>query len=190
MLVLGSVPFANPVGTVGSTDLCNGADKQPRVSLRKQERRAFPQPENGMIVEEPSILNPHPLEFERFLYASVGKDRNDYIVTVLTTFARLGLDPWKETAKLVAMERDPARLRLGLLLARFRDVPALASGHARIAGELSMLLPDSPSAGLALQRTRAISTGLSGLGGTFWMTLAIVVVVLHMLLLASAGSGD
>ncbi|MBL4930181.1 hypothetical protein [Fuscibacter oryzae] len=24
----------------------------------------------------PNLLNPHPLEFERFLYASVGEDRN------------------------------------------------------------------------------------------------------------------
>lgn len=30
---------------------------------------------------EPNALNPHPAEFERFLYASVGEDRNGYVVT-------------------------------------------------------------------------------------------------------------
>jgi hypothetical protein len=51
-----------------------------------------------MTMAAPNVLNPHPPEFERFLYASVGEDRNGYVVTVLSTLARLGLDPWKETA--------------------------------------------------------------------------------------------
>jgi hypothetical protein len=34
-------------------------------------------------------------------------------VTVLSTLARLGLDPWKETAELVALGRDAARSAVG-----------------------------------------------------------------------------
>lgn len=60
----------------------------------------------------PNALKPYPPEFERFLYASVGEDRNGHVVTVLSTLARLGLDPWKETAHLVALGRDAARDRL------------------------------------------------------------------------------
>ena len=93
---------------------------------------------------DPNVLNPHPPEFDRFLHASVGEDRNGYVVTVLSTLARLGLDPWKETAELVTLGRDAARARLGTLLARFRDVPALASDHGRIARDLSQLLPGNP----------------------------------------------
>ncbi len=55
-----------------------------------------------------SLLNPHPPDFERFLYATVGQDRNGYAVTVLSTLARLGLDPWNETAELVALGREAA----------------------------------------------------------------------------------
>ena len=86
-----------------------------------------------MTMADPNVLNPHPPEFDRFLYASVGEDRNGYVVTVLSTLARLGLDPWKETAELVALGRDAARSRLGTLLARFRDVPTLESDHGRVA---------------------------------------------------------
>ena len=65
----------------------------------------------------PNVLNPHPTEFDRFLQAYVGEDQNGYAVTVLSTLARLGLDPWKETAELVTMGRDDAQARLGTLLA-------------------------------------------------------------------------
>ncbi|GHF75345.1 hypothetical protein [Seohaeicola zhoushanensis] len=33
---------------------------------------------------QPNVLNPHPPEFERFLYAPVGQDRNGHVVTVLS----------------------------------------------------------------------------------------------------------
>ncbi len=46
-----------------------------------------------MTMADPNVLNPHPPEFERFLHASVGEDRNGYFVTVLSALARLGLDP-------------------------------------------------------------------------------------------------
>jgi hypothetical protein len=62
-----------------------------------------------MTMADPNVLNPHPPEFERFLYASVGEDRNGYVVTVLSALARLGLDPWAETADLVTLGRDAAR---------------------------------------------------------------------------------
>lgn len=100
-----------------------------------------------MTMAKPNVLNPHPPEFERFLYASVGEDRNGYVVTVLSTLARLGLDPWKETAELVTLGHDAARARLGTLLARFRDVPTLASDHGRVARDLSHLLPEGPTPG-------------------------------------------
>ncbi|SEO18158.1 hypothetical protein SAMN04488011_12113, partial [Palleronia pelagia] len=41
---------------------------------------------------DPSVLNPHPPEFDRFLQASVGEDRNGYAVTVLSTLARSCLE--------------------------------------------------------------------------------------------------
>ena len=100
---------------------------------------------------DPNVLNPHPPEFDRFLHASVGEDRNGYAVTVLSTLARLGLDPWKETAELVMLGHAAAQARLGTLLARFRDVPALASDHGWVARDLSQLLPEGTASG-TLQR--------------------------------------
>lgn len=133
-------------------------------------------------------LNPHPPEFERFLYASVGEDRTGSAVTVLSTLARLGLDPWTETADLVALGRDAARARLGLLLSRFRDVPALGHDHGSVARELSLLLPDGPP---RYSPTQAAAKGrLIFSNGAIWAILAIAFIVVQMLFIGTPGSGE
>ncbi|KRS12700.1 hypothetical protein XM53_08900 [Roseovarius atlanticus] len=142
-----------------------------------------------MTMTEPDVLNPHPPEFERFLYASVGEDRNGYVVTVLSTFARLDLDPWMETAELVRLKRDAAQKRLGTLLARFRDVPTLASDHDSVARDLSQLLPEGPVSGYTTRATSIAADAHPGLSGVIWVVLSIVFVILPMLILAGSGAG-
>ncbi|MBM1218630.1 hypothetical protein JQU17_00360 [Ponticoccus sp. SC2-23] len=133
-----------------------------------------------------NALNPHPPEFERFLYASVGEDRNGSVVTVLSTLARLGLDPWIETAELATLGRNAARSRLNTLLERFRDVPALASDHGRVAQDLSQLLPDGNKPGTDKDDAPAAS----GRPGLIWVMLAIVFVLFQVLFLGGSGSGE
>ncbi|PRY84362.1 hypothetical protein [Donghicola tyrosinivorans] len=137
-----------------------------------------------------NVLNPHPPEFERFLYASVGEDRNGFAVTVLSTLARLGLDPWKETAELVKLGRDDARARLGTLLTCFRDVPALASDHGKVARDLSQLLPEGQTSG-SLKRAASTVTGdRPGTSGAIWAVLAIVFLLFQMFMVDGSGSGE
>jgi len=136
------------------------------------------------------VLKPHPPEFERFLHASVGEDRNGYVVTVLSTLARLGLDPWKETAELVTLGRDEARARLGTLLARFRDVPTLASDHRRVARDLSQLLPEAPTSGTLNRAASAVADGRPGTSGAIWAVLAIIFALSQVFLVGGSGSGE
>jgi hypothetical protein len=138
----------------------------------------------------PDVLNPHPPEFERFLYASVGEDRNGYVVTVLSAFARLGLDPWAETADLAALGRDAARSRLGKLLARFRDVPALACDHGRVARDLSQLLPECRSPDAVKRAASSVAAGHPGMSGVIWTVLAIIFVLFQVLIFGGSGSGQ
>jgi hypothetical protein len=143
-----------------------------------------------MTMADLSVLNPHPPEFERFLYASVGEDRNGYVVTVLSTLARLSLDPWKETADLVAVGRDAARARLGTLLARFRDVPALASDHGKIARDLSQLLPEERASGSLKRAATSVAVVRPGTSGSIWGVLAIILVLFQMFMVYGSGSGE
>jgi hypothetical protein len=189
MLVPGTKPAATFTGAVARTDLCKGDETDLRVSFKKQGRSAFLQPRNGMTMADPNVLNPHPPEFDRFLYASVGEDRNGYVVTVLSTLARLGLDPWKETAELVALGRVAARSRLGTLLARFRDVPTLESDHGRVAGDLSQLLPESPPSQTLKRTASTVSDSRLGKGGAIWTILTIVFLLYLVASTVGSGSG-
>ncbi len=137
-----------------------------------------------------NVLNPHPPEFDRFLHASVGEDRNGYVVTVLSTLARLGLDPWEETAELVTLGRDDARARLEALLARFRDVPALASDHGRVARDLSQLLPDGRTSGTLKRTASTAAGGRPGKSGAIWTVLAIIFVLFQMFMVGGSGSDE
>ena len=143
-----------------------------------------------MKMAETNILNPRPPEFDRFLHATVGEDRNGYAVTVLSTLARLGLDPWKETAELVTLGRDAARARLGTLLARFRDVPALASDHGRIARDLSQLLPEGRTPGSPKRAASTAGAGRPGTSGAIWAVLAIIFALFQMFMVGGSGSGE
>jgi hypothetical protein len=129
---------------------------------------------------QPGVLNAHPPKFEQFLYQSVGEDRNGNLVTVLSALARLGLDPWAETADLATLEREAARTRLATLLERFRDVPTLARDHGKVARDLSQLLPESSTATDGHPRTSSV----------IWPILAIVFVVFQMLTFGGSGSGQ
>ena len=144
-----------------------------------------------MNMAELNVLNPHPPEFERFLYASVGEDRNGYVVTVLSTLARLGLDPWEETAELVTLGRSAAHARLGALLARFRDVPTLASEHGRVARDLSRLLPEAPTSGVLKRVASTAGDGRPGTSGAIWAVLAIIFALFQMFMVGgSGGAGE
>ena len=143
-----------------------------------------------MTMATPNVLNPHPPEFERFLYASVGEDRNGYVVTVLSTLARLGLDPWKEAAELVALGRDAAQARLGTRLARFRDVPALASDHGRVARDLSQLLPEGRMVRSVKRGALLSADGRPGTSRAIWALFAIIFVLFQVVMLVGSGSGE
>jgi len=131
-------------------------------------------------------LHPDGPELEPFLYATVGEDRNGSRVTVLSALARLGLDPWNEAAELAALGRDAARTRLGLLLARFFDVPALRADHGAVARELTQLLPEKMS------RSGAAATtgGPAKNSGVLWAGLAVLMVLGQALFAYVMGPDD
>ncbi|MDW3118029.1 MAG: hypothetical protein R8G60_09780 [Roseovarius pacificus] len=138
----------------------------------------------------PNVLNPHPPEFERFLYASVGEDRNGSLVTVLSTLARLGLDPWQEAAELVTLGRDAARSRLETLLARFRDVPTLTSDHRRVAQDLSQLLPERQTSGSLQPVASTAADGRPGKNGVIWAVLTIIFLLFQIFMIGGTGAGE
>ncbi|MDO6756122.1 hypothetical protein [Phaeobacter inhibens] len=142
----------------------------------------------GKAMSAPGILHPHNPEFDRFLQASVGEDRNGNTVTVLSTLARLDLEPWDEAAALSALGQEAAGSRLEKLLSRFRDVPALRQQHGHVARKLTSLLPKRR------QRIAVISGAATKepakVSGVIWAVLAILFLVMQIMLAGAPGSGQ
>ncbi len=124
---------------------------------------------------------------DRFLHASVGDDRNGNPVTVLSTFARLGLDPWEEASDLARLTPDKARLRLGGQLGRFRDVAASGSG-ATVQRLLDLLpqMASNPGRG----GVSSASTVTSSRFGPILAIGSVIVLLAQAILGNSGGSGD
>lgn len=123
---------------------------------------------------DPKILNPHPPGFDRFLSASFGEDRNGHGVTVLSALARRDFVPWQEIVELGILGRDAARMRLGTLLARFPDVPALTSGHGGVVRDLSHLLPYGRKPDSLKQGALTAANSRPDTSGVIWSMLAII----------------
>jgi hypothetical protein len=86
-------------------------------------------------------------EFGDFLYAPVGAEGNDMPVSVLSTLARLNVDPWKEAAELSKLPRELARQRLASLIERLPKAGWAQTNSDAIAGRLVEYLPQELPAG-------------------------------------------
>jgi hypothetical protein len=137
----------------------------------------------------PSVgtLHPHKPEFDPFLQAYIGEDRNGNAVTVLSALARLELEPWEEAAALMALEKRAACSRLETRLSQFRDVPALKQDCSSIAIELIRLLPKRR------KRLAAVPSGTehgtAPYSGLIWAALTILFLTLQLILVGAPGSG-
>jgi hypothetical protein len=103
--------------------------------LARHEKRR-----NPVIAMTPSdSAFPMRPEFNDFLFASIGEEKNEMRVSVLSALARLDIDPWREAASLSGLSRKPATERLAALLARLPSSTQLDAGAT--AGRLIGLLP-------------------------------------------------
>jgi hypothetical protein len=80
-------------------------------------------------------------EFNDFLYAPIGAERNEMPLSVLSALARLHLDPWEEAAELSELPKDTATQRLASLIARLPGGRWAPAECGAIADRLIEFLP-------------------------------------------------
>jgi hypothetical protein len=89
-----------------------------------------------------SVIPKSPLgsEFDQFLFAPLGEDRNGLPLSVVSLLARLDLDPWQEAENLAALSAEAAARRLARSLDTLTD-PVLrpADSQATILRLLALL---------------------------------------------------
>jgi hypothetical protein len=82
-------------------------------------------------------------EFNDFLYAPIGVERNEMPLSVLSALARLNVDPWDEAAELSELPKNTAAQRLASLIGRLPRGRWAQADCGVIADRLIELLPHS-----------------------------------------------
>ena len=95
-------------------------------------------------------------EFDAFLFAPVGDDKNGMVLSVLSALARSNVDPWLEAASLAQLPEHTAIERLTSLIAALPDGPSVRRDPARIAARLIALLPRGANSETTCQTLRSV----------------------------------
>ena len=82
-------------------------------------------------------------EFNAFLHAAIGEEKNGMELSVASALARFGMDPWQEAARLASLPKQLAIDGLGQFLDRMPEDQWQRSGTASIAARLVTLLPQA-----------------------------------------------
>jgi hypothetical protein len=115
-------------------------------------------------------------EFDPFLFASIGDERDGPLLSVVSALARLDVDPWNEAASLARMPRDRAKQRLTFLIASLPNCATTGLAPEIAAARLIALLPQAESVNTAAAAT------LRPVAANSWSGLFIGLAVLALLL--------
>jgi hypothetical protein len=122
-------------------------------------------------------------EFDDFLFAPVGEERNGMLLSVLSALARLDIDPWQEAAKLADLPGETATQRLTSLIAALPDEPSAHRDPLRIATRLIALLPSRPLPDIP---ARGTSLGAGALPKT-WPVIYLISYAIFMMAIIWGG---
>ena len=86
-------------------------------------------------------LSPLGSEFDNFLFAPIGEDKNGMLLSVVSALARLDVDPWQEADELARLPREAAIARLASWIAALPEDRRRHPDPGKIAGRLIALLP-------------------------------------------------
>lgn len=119
-------------------------------------------------------------EFNDFLFALVGEEKNGMQLTVLSALVRLGFDPWREAARLSELTEEAATSALAVAISALPEGEWTGSNSRSLAVRLVDRLPKhvSPSAkslpGNSIGNQKPKSMAQKWL---VWIALAIAVLV-------------
>ncbi len=121
-------------------------------------------------------------EFEPFLLATIGEEKNGMPLSVLSALARQDIDPWQEAADLARMPKEAAKRRLATLMAGFATRQLSVPDPGATPSRLIALLPRS--AVTAITSGKVVGK-IAVPTGTVPQSRAIIIIILINLLLLS-----
>jgi hypothetical protein len=97
------------------------------------------------LTSRPPIRALRP-DLDKFLFATVGEETNGIPLSVVSAFARLGVDPWEEAGRLSVLSRDEAAEQLARLIAETPGRSRALAEAREVARPLVVLLPNHDTA--------------------------------------------
>ncbi len=125
-------------------------------------------------------------EFEPFLFAPVGDDRNGLPLSVLSALARRDVDPWQEAARLTELPEATAARTLAALLGAAPDGAWTEAGGRATAARLIALLPRRASGGRSSSSGKP--SGTLRAGATTERRLALPAILLLIFMACMLGA--
>ncbi len=120
-------------------------------------------------------------EFDAFLFAPLGEDRNGLPLSVISHLARMNLDPWQEAGDLATLSTEAAARRLAVSLESLTD-PILREANSRAAVlNLLALLPHRTP--VTIQRPAA---AISAAPADFRARLGAAIVIMSAIALLAS----
>lgn len=96
-------------------------------------------------------------DHQAFLQAPIGDGRNGLSLTVMSVFARLGIDPWEESARLSKLPKEAALQQLAAAITSLPDEPSIQRDSAVHAARLAPLLHDNADLAVSAEKTTSES---------------------------------
>jgi hypothetical protein len=128
-------------------------------------------------------------EFDAFLFASIGEERNGMLLSVVSALARLNVDPWQEAADLARLPTTTATRRLTSLIAGLPNMPSTlldpATNAARLIAHLPRRLGSNAASAEALRGVNLLAAMQSR---TIRYMVLVLMVVLGALGIAAGRS--
>jgi hypothetical protein len=100
-------------------------------------------------------------EFDEFLYAPIGEEKNGMELSVMSALARRNVDPWHEAARLSRLPRDVATQELCAMIAELPPGAANRASPRSIAERLIAPLPLSAGSGASSSNAGAGRSALT-----------------------------
>jgi hypothetical protein len=114
-------------------------------------------------------------EFNEFLFASVGDEKNGTQLTVLSALTRLGFDPWGEAARLSVLPKETAARALATAIAVLPEGDWKVSDSLAIAARLVDRLPGR-SAAVQSRRAKSNKDERKRSGTATWLICVVLAV--------------
>jgi hypothetical protein len=120
-----------------------------------------------------SYLTP---EFDDFLFALINEDGDKTPLSVLSLFARRGVDPWEEAANLAQLPHASAAERLISLIASIPGGLPACSDAKTISDRLLALLPPPPGLNISAREKLGVP-GLTATWFAIWILIASILLI-------------